>query len=200
MTARYVLGFALVVLLGVGILRVSPGQGSRQALPADETAAIQLQQIRNLGKAFYENPATQQQAPEELRKAVELNPQSAQDHLNYGLALLRAGSVAEGIAELERARELDPAMPHTYFNLGIEYKKLGEAERAVTELEQMAKLVPGEAKTHYNLGVLYRQLDRAAEARAAFERAAELDPAWPRPTTNSPTCCGAMTRRGRARS
>lgn len=59
-----------------------------------------LWQYRNLGKAFYENPATQAQAVEEFKKALGLAPNSTREALNYGLALLRAGRTEEGIAEL----------------------------------------------------------------------------------------------------
>ena len=58
---------------------------------------------RNLGKAFYENPTTHAQAVEEFRRALELAPDSFQERLNYGLALLHVGQVKEGIAELHGA-------------------------------------------------------------------------------------------------
>lgn len=56
-----------------------------------DAQGLRLQEIRNFGKAFYETPGSSQQAVEQLAKALELNPDSAQEHLNYGLALLRAG-------------------------------------------------------------------------------------------------------------
>ena len=136
----------------------------------------QLARHRNLGKAFYENPTTKKEAVEELRKALELVPDSARDRLNYGLALLSAGQVQEGIAELEKVQKQDPSLPHTWFNLGIQYKRAGEFERAIRQLERMVELVPDEPVSHYNLGVLYRMVGRSAEALAKFELAAKLDP------------------------
>ncbi len=147
----------------------------------EDPARALLQQHRNLGKAFYENPGAQNLAPDELRKALVLNPDSAREHLNLGLALLRVGEADEGIAEIETAREIDPALPHTYFNLGIEYKKRGESERAIEEFEQMIKLVPAEAKSHYQLGVLYRQRDDLEAAVAILEKASQLDPSLAAP-------------------
>ena len=64
----------------------------------------EISRHRNLGKAFYENPTTHGEAVEEFKKALDLNPDSLRDRLNYGLALLRAGKVAEGIAELEEVQ------------------------------------------------------------------------------------------------
>jgi len=140
---------------------------------ADDT---QLWHHRNLGKAFYENPTTHQQAVEEFKKALDLAPDSPREVVNYGLSLLRAGRTAEGIAELERAQRIDPSIPHTWFNLGIEYKRQSEYDRAIVQFEKMASLVPDESITRYNLGVLYKIGGRAEEALREFETAALLDP------------------------
>ncbi|MBI5083921.1 MAG: VCBS repeat-containing protein, partial [Acidobacteria bacterium] len=149
----------------------------QSAAPPPET----LLRLRNLGKAFYENPTTQAQAVDQFKRALELNPKSTADRLNYGLALLRAGRSAEGIAELEAVQKIDPSLPHTWFNLGIEYKKRGETARAIQQLEQMAKLVPGEPITHYNLGVLFKADGKQKEANAKFTLAARLDPNFAAP-------------------
>ncbi len=141
-----------------------------------EVVSEALWQHRNLGKAFYENTATSNQAVAELKAALDLAPGSARERLNYGLALLKAGKAAEGIAELEKAQKQDPKVPHTWFNLGIAYKRASRYEEATAQLEQMAKLVPGEAITWYNLGVLYKLQGKADTALAAFERASRLDP------------------------
>lgn len=131
---------------------------------------------RNLGKAFYENPTTQQRAVDEFKAALDLAPDSARERVNYGLALLRAGKTAEGIAELQRAQRQDPSIPHTWFNLGIAFKKDSQYDKAIPQFEQMVKLVPDEPISHYNLGYLYRVTDRPADALREFERAAALDP------------------------
>ena len=142
---------------------------------------IALQEARNLGKAFYETPGSSQQAVEQLKKALEMSPGSAREHLNYGLALLRAGQREEGMAEVVKAQKTDRALPHTYFNLGIEYKKAGEVEKAIDQLLEMEKLVPDEAKTQYNLGALYKQQGNIQRAIEKFERTIELDPSLAAP-------------------
>lgn len=166
--------FASVTVAGLGLALLAG---------ADSSKAIQekLAQHRNLGKAYYENPTTKKEAVEELKKALDLAPDSARDRLNYGLALLRAGMTAEGMAELHKVQKQDPSIPHTWFNLGIEYKKLGEFEQAADQLEQMAKLVPDEPVTHYNLGVLYKRAGRMQDAIRKFQIAAQLDPSLAAP-------------------
>jgi tetratricopeptide (TPR) repeat protein len=135
-----------------------------------------LAQHRNLGKAFYENPTTHTEAVAEFKKALDLAPNSLQDKLNYGLALLREGKAAEAVALLKQVQQQDPALPHTWFNLGIYYKKAGDTDAARQQFERFVQLVPGEPIGHYQLGTLYKLEGRNAEAVAQFETAAKLDP------------------------
>jgi Tfp pilus assembly protein PilF len=135
-----------------------------------------LWHYRNLGKAFYENRATQYDAVETFKKALDLAPDSAQERVNYGLALLRAGKKTEGMAELEQAQKQDPTIPHTWFNLGIAYMRDAKESRAMEQLEGMLRLVPDEPVTHYNLGKLYWRNNEHERALKHFERATELAP------------------------
>jgi hypothetical protein len=136
--------------------------------------APDLQQLRNLGKAFYENPTTQKEAVETFAKALALSD-TPRERLNYGLALLHAGQSAEALRELEAVQKLAPELPHTWFTIGIERKKQGETEAALVQMRQAARLAPAEAIIHYNVGVLEKQLGRPQEALAAFEKARSLD-------------------------
>ena len=94
-------------------LLLAPGC-SRQR---DENALVRH---RNLGKAFYENPTTKQQAVEEFQQALQIAPNSAREKLNYALALLRAGGQDQKALDLlEDVQRQEPTLPHTCFNLGI---------------------------------------------------------------------------------
>ena len=149
--------------------------------PASGPEQARLQELRNLGKALYETPGSSRQAVDVLKEALDLNPDSARERLNYGLALLRAGQREAGMDEVARAQRIDRALPHTYFNLGIEYKKAGEVEKAIDQFTQMERLVPDEAKTQYNLGALYKQIGNTPRAIERFERTIELDPSLAAP-------------------
>src|SRR4051794_21871339 len=117
---------------------------SRSFDPAQNTNLDRLTQYRNLGKAFYENPTTQAEAVAEFKKALDLNPNSVRDQLNYGLALLRAAKAKEAVTVLENVQKEDASLPHTWFNLGIYYKREGQFDTALRQLQQMEKLVPSE--------------------------------------------------------
>jgi Flp pilus assembly protein TadD len=141
----------------------------------------ELQRHRNLGKALFENPISVAQAPEEFRKALELAPNSDRDRLNYGITLLKAGHVPEGMAELIKVQKTSPQLPHTWFNLGIEYIREGETEKAIEQLSQLVKLAPQEPVAHHNLGVAFKSAGRLDEARREFEAAAQLKPGFAAP-------------------
>ena len=138
--------------------------------------ATRLWQYRNLGKAFYENPTTQNECVAEFKKALDLEPSSLREKLNYGLALVRAANNPDGLKLLEEVQRLEPKLPHTWFNLGIHWKKQGDAERAIPQFTQMVKLAPSEPKGWYNLGASLKLGGQNEEALKAFERASQLDP------------------------
>ena len=112
----------------------------------------------------------------DFKKAFDLNPDSARERINYGLALLRAAKTAEGIAELEKGQKQDATNRHTWFNLGIAYKKESRYEDAIKQFEQMIKLEPDEPISHYNLGYLYRLTSRPDDAIKEFEISSKLNP------------------------
>jgi tetratricopeptide (TPR) repeat protein len=144
----------------------------RAATPAEDA----LQRHRNLGKAFYENPTTHAEAIAELKKALDLAPNSVPEKLNYALALLRGGRAPEGVKLLEDVQRRDPSLPHTWFNLGLNFKQSNELDRAAAQFQRLVQLAPNEPIAHYQLGTIYRALGRAPEAIAEFELASKLDP------------------------
>src|SRR5687767_1204653 len=100
---RIAAGFGAVILLALFVIRAA----------GPDAANEQLARHRNLGKAFYENPTTQNEAVEEFRKALALAPKSARERLNFGLSLLRAGKTPAGVAELVKVQQQDASIPHT---------------------------------------------------------------------------------------
>jgi tetratricopeptide (TPR) repeat protein len=151
---------------------------------AGQTSEEELWRHRNIGKALFETPASAGDAPAELKKALELAPDSFRERLNYGLALLRSGNTTgtkDAIVELERAQKRDPSLPHTWFNLGIAYKRAGRNADAIRQFQRMVELAPDEPVSHYNLGLLYNIAERGAEALQQFRLAARLDPGFVAP-------------------
>ena len=129
---RWQWGFVALAMLGASCSK-----------PVDQNL---LDQHRNLGKAFYENPTTQQEAVREFQQALEVAPNSAREKLNYALALLKVpGREQEAVSLLQQVQRRDPTLPHTWFNLGIYYKHQGDGQRAIAQFEGMLARTPDEA-------------------------------------------------------
>ena len=169
MRSRYTVAAVLATAAVAGSAFLIHGQARR-------SAAASIERHRNLGKAFYENSAMHAEAAEEFRLALELAPNSAREHLNFGLALLRAGDLTKGVAELQAAQKLDPKLPHTWFNLGLAFKREGDTDRALAQFAEMEQLVPDDAITHYQLGAVHKAKGDNAAAIQEFERARDLAP------------------------
>jgi len=164
--------FLVMIAIGGAAWLARPQSTRAQLSRARET---QLWEHRNLGKAFYENPTTQQQAVAEFRTALEMAPDSVRERVNYGLALLRVGELPRGIVELEKAQKQDAKLPHTWFNLGVAYKRESEFDKALAEFEGMARLVPTEPVTHYQMGTLLKMKGETSAAIKQFETARDLN-------------------------
>jgi tetratricopeptide (TPR) repeat protein len=146
-----------------------------ETLPAAPSSAeARLASLRNLGKALYENPATQYDAVDVLRQAWELSGE-ARDRVNWGMSLLRAGQAEAGLAELAAAQEAAPEIPHTWWNLGVAAEKAGDYDTARRQLEGLLERVPSEPAAEYHLGVLAKLAGDPEAAIAHFERAAAAD-------------------------
>jgi tetratricopeptide (TPR) repeat protein len=164
---------AVTAVIAVALLLISAAQ--------DASLEERLARHRTLGKAFYENPATQKESVEEFRNALALAPDSIREQLNYALALLRAGKTDEATGILQKVQARDPKLPHTWFNLGITWKKAGIHDRALAQFQQLVKLTPDDAIAHYNLGAMLKITGNQDGAMREFERAAQLDPSLAAP-------------------
>jgi tetratricopeptide (TPR) repeat protein len=128
-------------------------------------------------------------ALEHYQKALELKPDDAAYHNNYGLALARTGKYAEAQAELAKAAELDrPNAGRYFFNLGAILVNTGKGDEAYEAFKRAVDADPKYAPAHYQIGVyLLSKAAVSADGKVtpvpgtveAFQRYLELDPNGP---------------------
>lgn len=148
--------------------------------PPDNSA--ELDSLRLIGKAYYENGETPPQfepAVEAFRRCTQRAPDAASDRFNLGLALMRAERYDESLAALQDALRIEPDLLAAAYVAGIVNKRLSRAEEAVALLERVTSRDPQCAGAFYNLGVCYKLLNDNERALAAFKRAVELAPTHP---------------------
>jgi tetratricopeptide (TPR) repeat protein len=128
-------------------------------------------------------------AIEYYNKAIELKPDEAAYHNNYGLALSRAGKYDEGQAELAKAAQLDPQNAgRYYFNLGAILINTGHNDQAYEAFKKAVAADPNYADAYYQIGLyLLSKAQVASDGKVtpapgtaeAFQKYLELKPNGP---------------------
>ena len=112
-----------------------------------------------------------------VRRAVELQRESAEYHFHLGATLGMAGEVEEGLQECWIAASLDPAWELPKVEVGIILLNAGRHEEARGHLESVARS-QGDLSAHlaFNLGVARFRCGEVEGALGALMRAVELKP------------------------
>jgi serine/threonine protein kinase/Tfp pilus assembly protein PilF len=104
-------------------------------------------------------------AETEFRRALELNPGSAQVHYRYGFSFLYPlGRYAEAISEMQQARQLDPLSLIINANLGGVYWGARQPDQAIQQCRKTLEMDPRFAPAHFNLAWAYQQKGMFDEA------------------------------------
>jgi tetratricopeptide (TPR) repeat protein len=83
----------------------------------------------------------------DYQKSIELKPDEAGTHNNYGLALAKTRKIPEAEAELKKAAELDPPNAWAkYFNLGATLSNNGQADEAAKAFKMSIDAAPDNPK------------------------------------------------------
>jgi tetratricopeptide (TPR) repeat protein len=138
------------------------------------------------------------------RKAIELDPESANYHNNLGLALAKNGRLEEGAAELEKAAALDPLKAGTYFfNLGAVMVNTNRTQEAISAFKKATEVQPDYALAYYQLatalvGSAKIKEDGSVEPVAgtveAFQKYLELEPNGPYAAASQQMIQGLTTK------
>jgi TolB-like protein/Tfp pilus assembly protein PilF len=113
-------------------------------------------------------------ADQMFRRAIELNPNSADAHSDYGIYLSAMGRHAEALAHGRRAAELDPldlggrAVRAEYYVLARDY------ERAIKELQRLIEIEPTFQRAYVVLTWIYDVLGEYGKAIEAYRMAGKF--------------------------
>lgn len=125
---------------------------------------------------LYTAMGKEEQAIEQYRQTLRLNPFQPVALNNLGLEMVRRKSYQEGIAYYRRALEVDPKDPSTNSNLGMAYLLVGKLDEAIGLFSQALAVAPRSADIQCNMGVALLATRRFDQAIEHFQRALELDP------------------------
>jgi tetratricopeptide (TPR) repeat protein len=113
-------------------------------------------------------------AEREYKRAAELNPNDAEAHRRYGVALRKMGLTDEAIVENKRAVDLDPVSAFMHWSLGGTLREARQYDRAIEEARKALELDPGFYPAYGAIGMSYMSKSMFKEGIAELEKAAAL--------------------------
>jgi tetratricopeptide (TPR) repeat protein len=109
-----------------------------------------------------------------LRKAVELDPQAAEDIASFALSSLTTEEYRSLRTLLEAHVATHGTNVNTLYGLGVMSLREGELEKARQYLERVREIAPRDVQAHYNLALLHQRAGREDLARESMARFQEL--------------------------
>jgi TolB-like protein/Tfp pilus assembly protein PilF len=113
-------------------------------------------------------------ADAELKRALQLNPNSAPAHFFSALLPLFRGQLQEGLRFVLEAEKLDPVSPITSYVATAAYLANDRIDDAIAEGQRTLQLDPNYFYLDSNLAAAYREKGNFAEAIALYIKAQEV--------------------------
>jgi len=113
-------------------------------------------------------------AEEEIKQALNLNPNSSNIHLYHSLFLMFIERYDDAVAAVKRARELDPLSNLMNFNIGHILYFAGRYDESIKEVQTLLTMNPDYYLPHFCLGYNYRKKSLMKEALAEYKKAYTL--------------------------
>jgi len=180
---NYALAYATMAYvytdIGVGVAgKLPPDQAFRRAKAA-VARALEIdsglaEAHAVLGHIKYAYDYDWEGAEEELKRAIELNPNSGDAYDMYGLMLSALDRYDEAIEMQRRAHELDP-LAHR-MDMATTCLRAGRYDEALSAVIKIVEVDPHVALAHATLGWAYLLKGMSEQGLAALERAVSLSP------------------------
>jgi len=151
---------------GMSLLHAGDAQAASFSFEAARKMAPRDFDILHMLGIAYSASGRHTEAENLLRRATEINPTSAQAHLNYGIALKSLDKYALALNHQQRAVRLAPDDANINYNLGNTLRDMGKGEEAILAYEQVLRIQPDHENALNNLSILCSEIGK-------FQKAAE---------------------------
>ena len=143
---------------------------ARQAARAARAAADPLDADEWYDLGFDLEAVDLDEARDAYRRALELDPDHGDAHVNLGRLLQEGGDAAQAVAHYLLALERDPKHATAWYDLGIALEDLRRRPDAIRAYERAIALDPKLADAHFNLSRLYEAAGKRAAALRSLSR------------------------------
>ncbi len=134
---------------------------------------------RNNLAVVYFNKGLYTEAIEELKKALEIDPNFTLAKNNLELVLRKSGKYREYLDEMEREVARAPADESKQLELAETFKKMGNNAMAISSYTRVLELNPNSVAAHNGLGVIYKTIGRYEDSINEFKKAIEISATAP---------------------
>jgi len=117
-----------------------------------------------------------EEAADEYRKTVTVDPKHVGGYCNLGLCLRRMGDVEGAFEAYEHALAIDPEDSTTLLNFAVALEADGRLLEALDSLERLTATLPDNVHAQSELGRVSLQVGRYNDAALAFRRVVDLEP------------------------
>jgi Flp pilus assembly protein TadD len=171
-------GFVMLVALAIEALRIRTQPRSAPALAAVVLLAMPYATATIARNRVWKDHLSL------WSDAVRKSPGSGVAHMNYGAALIYAGSRDQGLAEMRKAAAMSPGLVDRELAKAGAYLAKGLHTRAILTLHTALALDPNSAAAHYNLGVVYESQGQVDVATFEYRKALALRLDYPEAHNN----------------
>ena len=144
---------------------------AKRALELDPALADAHATLGKIALYYEWNPA---RGELELRRAIQLNPNSSTAHAWYAANLAAAGHMDQALKEALRAQELDPVSPPTAAEVGRIYYWNRQYDLAAMALRHTLDLDPQFPAAYSRLGTVHLMQKKYADAIREFKQARSM--------------------------
>jgi tetratricopeptide (TPR) repeat protein len=171
----YLSCLGLALLVGAGV--ASAVSSAAITRPLRATVAIAgLGWLVGLTDLTFDQLPVWRDTEEVWRRSLEVDPECAFCHGQWGALLGNRGELGEAIAHFERVVALRPGTVRPRGNLGLALLKAGRPADAAVQFERMLAQEPNDAETRTRLGLALARQGKLAEASGELERASRDNP------------------------
>jgi serine/threonine-protein kinase len=116
------------------------------------------------------------EAVEELKRALQLEPNSDNGYIRLGRAYLATGDSEPALKALKKAVDLNPYYWYNHDQLGLAFFRMGRNEDALKEFRTAADLDPNNPAEYNKIGATYWRLSRWPDCIEEFKKVIKLQP------------------------
>jgi tetratricopeptide (TPR) repeat protein len=116
------------------------------------------------------------EAEEEVKRAIEIDPGSAEAYVAYGWLLQVVGRHEEVREKMEKAVQLDPVSSQIQGDFGRMLYRARKYDEAEKYLKRSIELDPNNHGSYERLGDVYIEMGRFGDAIAMFEKRQSIQP------------------------